>query len=102
MTSNLELLKKAKNVTNGVTDYLNNFRQKELNEVFCEAMSSEHRTLQQNFTSLCLAWVEHIGQQDTQFKNRNIDGRNEYSNKICGEIVNFMKENGINQNLPCI
>lgn len=99
---NTELDQKAKEITGKVTDYLNSFSNRQLNQAFCEAMSNEHRTLQQNFTGLCLAWIEFMGNNSEDFKRRFTDPRNEYSNKVCAGILEFMKEKGINQNLPCI
>jgi len=92
----------AKEITGKMTDYLNSFSNEQKNSDFCEAMSREHRTLQQNFTSLCLAWIEFMGNDSQEFKSRFTDARNESSNKICTQINEFMKEKGINQNLPCI
>lgn len=108
---NTELDKKAGDITGKVTDYLNSFNTKELNQAFCEAMANkafceamsfEHRTLQQNFTGLCLAWIEFMGNTSEDFQRRFTDPRNKYSNKVCSEILEFMKEKGINSNLPCI
>lgn len=49
---------------------------------FCEAMDREHRTLQQSFTRLCLAWIAHCAEDAYR-----TDGRNEYSKTICKKIV---------------
>ena len=46
----------AKELTSEITNYLNTYGDKSVE--FNEAMSREHRTLQQNFTRLCLAWIE--------------------------------------------
>ena len=97
-----ERTKQAKEITGKLTDYLNTFSSNQKNADFCEAMSNQHRTLQQNFTSLCLAWIEFMGNDSQEFKSRFTDGRNEASNNICIKIIEFMKEKGINQRLPCI
>lgn len=97
-----ERTKQAKEITGKLTDYLNSFSSNQKNADFCEAMSNEHRTLQQNFTSLCLAWIEFMGNDSEDFKRRFTDPRNEFSNQICIQMLEFLKEKGINSNLPCI
>lgn len=97
-----ERTKQAKEITGKLTDYLNSFSSNQKNADFCEAMSNEHRTLQQNFTSLCLAWIEFMGNDSEDFKRRFTDPRNQFSNQICTQMLEFLKEKGINSNLPCI
>lgn len=109
-----DLMKQAKEVTDKLTDYLNSFSNKEKNNAFCLAMSNEHRTLQQNFTSLCLKWIAVMGNNDPEFNNelnikseedfcrRLIDPRNNYSHIVCKKLSDYMKEEYINSNLPCI
>lgn len=92
----------AKELTGLITDYLNTFSNEKKNQEFCDAMSYEHRTLQQNFTGLCLAWIQYMGNDTQEFKNRKIDGRNEFSNEVCTMLHKFMTEQGIQSNLPCI
>ena len=41
------------------------------NKDFCEAMSWEHRTLQQLFTNLCVAWLNFCGSDDYPHDPRN-------------------------------
>ena len=67
------------------------------NEKFVAKMDREHRTLQQQFTSMCLAWIEHVGSPDY-----NYDGRNEHSHAQCEKIIKFMKENNIFSRMPMI
>lgn len=81
----------AEHIGNDINTY--NFDNKKFNE----KMSREHRTLQQQFTSICLAWIEHVGSSEYQY-----DGRNEYSHKQCKNIVQFMKENNIFSRMPMI
>lgn len=50
---------------------------------FIKLMSWEHRTLQQAFTGVCLAWIRHMASLEENL----YDGRNEYSVKICKEII---------------
>jgi len=51
-------------------------------DYFIEAMSKEHRTLQQSFTKLCLQWIENCASEEYQ-----TDGRNEASHDICHDII---------------
>ena len=59
-----------------------------------EAMLNEHRTLQQNFTKLCLSWLYTIGDTD------RFDLRNEASVKAGKAVKNALGEYG--QHLPHI
>ncbi len=70
----------AKELTNEITNYLNTYGDK--SEEFNDAMSREHRTLQQNFTRLCLAWIEHCASDDYHY-----DGRNEASHNTSKVIL---------------
>jgi predicted sulfurtransferase len=78
---------KTDEIVNQITNYVNTFSRR---EEFNEAMSREHRTLQQSFTRLCLKWLEHIAQEGYR-----TDLRNEASKKIANELVsNFKEKNG--------
>ena len=70
----------AKNLTNDITNYLNTFGDK--SDEFNSAMSSEHKTLQQNFTRLVLRWIEHVASEDYR-----TDGRNEASKNTCKQLM---------------
>lgn len=90
----------AKETVITVTDYLNSFSSKE--KEFIQEMNREHRTLQQSFTKLCLAWLENCASEDYHF-----DGRNEASHKISKDVVEgFRDAKGTMSNpsewLPCI
>lgn len=50
-------------------------------EAFIKEMSTDHRTLQQNFTRFCLRWLEHMADPST-----GIDLRNEASQKIARKL----------------
>ena len=50
---------------------------------FAERFSQEHRTLQQNFTRLCMGWFEKLASLDEY----QYDGRNEASHKLAKRIV---------------
>jgi hypothetical protein len=81
--------KSTKELVQEITDYLNTFNSKE--KEFCEAMSCEHRTLQQSFTKLCLQWIEHCASVDYR-----TDGRNEQSQKIARELLEGFKQKQAN------
>ena len=49
-------------------------------EEFARLMSYEHRTLQQNFTKLCIAWLRQLSETE------NYDLRNEASIKFAKSI----------------
>jgi|TARA_B100001094_G_C17426676_1_gene437160 hypothetical protein len=70
----------AKELANEITNYLNTYGNKSIE--FNEAMSREHRTLQQNFTRLCLGWIEHCASDDYR-----TDGRNEASQNTAKAIL---------------
>ena len=77
--------KQTKELVQEITDYLNTFNSKE--KEFCEAMSCEHRTLQQNFTRLCLQWIEHCASPEYR-----TDGRNQQSQTISQVLLHCFKE----------
>jgi hypothetical protein len=78
--------KTAKEMANEMTDFVNTFS-KEPRKEFIQAMSCEHRTLQQSFTRLCLEWIEHCASTDYR-----TDGRNESSHHICKAMIQAYKE----------
>lgn len=58
---------------------------------FTKEMGKQHRTLQQSFTRLCLAWIETCASDDYRY-----DARNESSHEVCKMMVEaFMKSNDI-------
>ena len=75
----------ARELTNIITNHLNTYGDK--SEAFNEAMSREHRTLQQNFTRLCLKWLEHIASDEY-----STDGRNEQSKDIAQALLGGFKD----------
>lgn len=52
------------------------------NDGFCEAMCKQHRTLQQNFTRLCIAWLATCASDDYLY-----DGRNEASHEVAKALI---------------
>lgn len=63
-----------------VSDMLNNMSFDY--EGFCKAMSNEHRTLQQNFTRLCIQWLCTCASDEYRY-----DGRNEASHEIAKALI---------------
>ena len=49
---------------------------------FCDEMSREHRTLQQNFTRLCIYWLSHCASDEYRY-----DGRNEASHEVAKSMI---------------
>ena len=62
---NEKMRKLASHITSGLNTY--HFDHKE----FCQAMSCEHRTLQQSFTRFCFQWLEHCASEEYTFDLRN-------------------------------
>ena len=83
-------MKQTKELVQEVSDYVNTFNNK--GQEFCEAMSCEHRTLQQSFTKLCLQWIEHCASAEYR-----TDGRNEQSKKIAMELLEGFKQKQIKE-----
>lgn len=61
-----------------VSNYVNSMNSSY--EEFARLMSYEHRTLQQNFTKLCIAWLRQLSETE------NYDLRNEASIKFAKSI----------------
>ena len=56
-------------LVNEITNFVNSYSVAE--NQFIEAMSREHRTLQQSFTRLVLRWLEYCAGIDYRFDDRN-------------------------------
>lgn len=65
-----ESLRNSQGIVRAVTCYLNSFDNSR-SEKFVEHMAYEHRTLQQNFTRLCVAWLTHLGRDIKLYDDRN-------------------------------
>jgi hypothetical protein len=83
-------MKQTKELVQEVTDYVNTYSNK--GEEFSQAMSREHRTLQQSFTRLCLSWLEHCASDEY-----HTDGRNEQSQKIARVLLDGFKDKQIKE-----
>ena len=65
-------------------------------EEFVKAMGRKHRTLQQNFTKLCFAWIQHLA----KLEENEYDARNEASVVAAKKIVDAVGPYGFS--LPLI
>lgn len=52
-----------------------------------EAMSEKHKTLQQNFTRLCVEWLRLCGSENYLY-----DGRNEASHEIGKKVAPVLED----------
>jgi hypothetical protein len=75
-------MKEVKETVEFVSSFVNGMRRSDVTG-FVTLMSYEHRTLQQCFTGICLAWLTHLA----GLKEGEYDGRNEASVKVAREIV---------------
>ena len=64
----------VKEISNYVNSYSSDYKE------FARLMSYEHRTLQQQFTKLCIAWLRELSETE------NYDLRNEGSVKFAKSI----------------
>ena len=53
----------TKEVVSVMSNYVNSFNCEY--KQFAETMGYEHRTLQQNFTKLCVAWLKHLAETNS-------------------------------------
>ena len=77
-----------------LSDLLNSFQFNP--ERVCQAMTREHRTLQQSFTRLCIHWLCTCASDEYQF-----DGRNEASHDIAKALIESQDADFIG-NIPYI
>ncbi len=75
--------KSSKEVVRVVSDYLNIISDDDEIGEFVEGFSNEHRTLQQGFTRLTMAWLRHLA----SLGEYQYDGRNEASVKLAKKLL---------------
>lgn len=85
----------TKRNVNNVSNMVNSFSFNP--EDFCEEFANEHRTLQQNFTRLCFAWIKKCAEDSYRH-----DDRNRASHVKCKEIVDTMSSDPAWDFLPFI
>ena len=71
---------RAQTAVRGVTSFVNGASDRP--HKFTDAMAREHRTLQQGFTGLCVAWLEHLA----ELEPGQYDGRNEASVELAKKL----------------
>lgn len=59
------------------------------NKAFVEQMSREHRTLQSDFTTLCLDWLLKCREM---YETENYDGRNELACKSGKVLMDYLEK----------
>ena len=60
-----ELKDRSKKIVADLTSLVNSMSFKP--DYFIEAMSRDHRTLQQSFTKLCLQWLEYVASDEYRY-----------------------------------
>lgn len=78
-------MEKSKEIVNNLTDYVNTFG--DVHTEFIKIMETEHRTLQQSFTRLCLKWIEHVASEKYRY-----DLRNQQSHETCKLMMELFKD----------
>jgi hypothetical protein len=68
-------------IADKIGDYINSSLQSI--KWFVLGMNRQHRTLQQGFTGLCIAWFEHLA----SLKDGEFDGRNQASVEFARKLV---------------
>ena len=58
-------------------------------KAFAEQMSREHRTLQSEFTTLCLEWLLKCREM---YETENYDGRNEHSCRTGKVLIDYLEK----------
>ena len=77
---------KEKQLAEAITDAMNGrFSKKE----FCNAMSKEHRYLQDEFTTLCVWWFDKLAEM---YKQGDYDDRNKHSCELGKQISEFLNK----------
>ena len=69
-----------KEMQDEMSKFLNTLSSDERTKEFVKEMKKDHRTLQQSFTRLCMAWIADLAERE------HCDARNEASVKLAKEI----------------
>ena len=79
------MAQRDKDIVEEISNYVNSYSSDY--KEFAKLMSYEHRTLQQNFTKLCIAWLKELSETE------NYDLRNEasveFAKSIKDKLVNL-------------
>jgi hypothetical protein len=76
----------AQKAVRTVSDFVNNYAHSVT--AFVSYMAHEHRTLQQSFTRLCLAWLKHLA----SLNEYEYDLRNEHSVQVARLVAQTLRE----------
>jgi len=96
MTRKNDQFEAGQEMARKVADVLNSFSD-EPTRGFVEQMGREHRTLQQTFTGLCIAWLKDC---KAKFEEGRYDGRNEASCDLAAKLLGNLEDRDLY--LPCI
>ena len=77
---------KEKQLAGAITDAINGRFSK---KAFCEAMSREHRTLQDEFTELCIWWFKKLAEM---YEQGNYDERNRCGCELGKEFTEWYNQ----------
>jgi hypothetical protein len=91
-----ELARAGEKIAGQVSDYVNPMQTSF--KYFVDGMSRQHRTLQQKFTGLCMAWLAHLA----TLEPGQYDGRNAASVALARCIRAAIIDREINTYLPTI
>lgn len=75
-----------------LSSYLNSYSHKDRIRRLIQELQREHRTLQQVFTGLCVAWLEDLSKR---YEEGNYDLRNEASCKLGKEFTAKIEERSL-------
>ena len=81
--------KSAKGVVNILFNHINK-SSFDINTMV-ELIARQHRTLQQSFTRLCVAWLRHL----SKLNENQYDARNEASVKLAKKMLADVKDDGL-------
>ena len=71
----------VKEITNYVNNMGSDYRE------FAKLMSREHRTLQQQFTKLCISWLKELS--ETEYYDLRNEGSIKFAQSIKDKLVNL-------------
>jgi len=79
---------KEKNLATHITDEINCIFDY---KAFCEQMRREHRSLQADFTRLCLEWLNTCREL---YEEEYYDGRNEHACRTGKMLMDYLEKGG--------
>ena len=79
------MAQRDKDIVEEISNYVNSYSSDY--KEFAKLMSYEHRTLQQNFTKLCIAWLRELSETES-YDLRN-EASIEFAKSIKDKLVNL-------------